>query len=399
LDDGDLQQWSTSGVFVDFSADGISDLLTTNYCAAIPDMDKACPDENGVLGPCHPLRFAAHTDQFFAGTAEGRLVDMTSRWIPKTSPARGLGIVAGALDGQELGVFIANDMSANLFYSYPGSNDGELIESAAARGLAVDGRTLAQASMGIASSDFDGDGDLDFYVTGFAREYNIFYEQVAPGLWNDETSRLGLIEPTHMTVGFGTEAIDLDNDGIDEIAVTNGHIGDFNAPDVPPYAQPFQLFRRDTGGRFELLDDDSWGQYTATRHVGRALWTIDVNRDGRNDLMITHMSEPLCLLVNRSEDKHNQIAFRLVGTESSRDAVGAVVRFEAGGRRRTLWQLAGDGYMCSNERVLRAGLGSATEVKEVTVTWQDGTVDELGTLTCGGQYLIVQGDGEVFRLD
>ncbi len=81
--------------------------------------------------------------------------------------------------------------------------------------------------MGIASSDFDGDGDLDFYVTGFAREYNIFYEQVAPGIWNDQTNRLGLVRPTLSVVGFGTEAIDLDNDGIDEIVVTNGHIGQF----------------------------------------------------------------------------------------------------------------------------------------------------------------------------
>ena len=59
--------------------------------------------------------------------------------------------------------------------------------------------------MGIAASDFDHDGDLDFYVTGFDREYNIYYEQVVPGVWKDETAKLNLIEPTRALVGFGTQ--------------------------------------------------------------------------------------------------------------------------------------------------------------------------------------------------
>jgi hypothetical protein len=399
IDDGDWQEWTTSGVFVDINEDGIADLLTTNYCDTVADMDQACPDDNGVLGPCHPLRFAAHTDQFFRGTEQGRLTDMTSRWIPDVSPARGLGIVAGALDGHNLGTFIANDMSANAFYTHTGIDENALVESAAAWGLAVDGRTLAQASMGIASSDFDGDGDLDFYVTGFGREYNIFYEQIAPGLWNDQTNRLGLVQPTLSLVGFGTEAIDLDNDGIDEIIVTNGHIGQFNKPDSLPYAQSLQVFRRNTRGSFELLDDDAWGNYFATPHVGRALWTVDVNRDGLVDVMITHMSEQLRLLVNRTQAPNDRIAFTLVGRRNSRDAVGAVIRFQCNGRGRTLWSLAGDGYMCSNERVLRAGLGQADQVDNVTVTWQDGTVEQIGSLSANAQYVIVQGDEEAFTVD
>ena len=398
LKDGDQQEWTTTGVFADLNQDGIADLLTTNYCKTISDMDKACPDENGVLGPCHPLRFAAHTDQFFAGTSEGKLIDWTSTWLPGISPARGLGIVAGNLDGKHFGVYVANDMSANVFYTFPGSDKAPLIESAAPRGLAVDGRTLAQASMGIASSDFDGDGDLDFYVTGFGREYNILYDQISPGMWNDHTSRLGLVEPTHDVVGFGTEAIDLDSDGVDEIIVTNGHIGEFKTPDSLPYAQPLQIFRRNQEGGFDLLDDDSWGGYFSMPHVGRALWTMDANRDGRNDVMITHMSEQVCLLVNHSKDENNRVAFKLVATQGSRDAIGATVRFRCNERDRNLWWLAGDGYMCSNERVLRAGLGDANQIMDVTVTWANGSVQKIGTLDTNAEYLVVQGESDAFRL-
>jgi hypothetical protein len=250
--------------------------------------------------------------------------------------------------------------------------------------------------MGIASGDFDGDGDLDIYVTGFGKEYNIYYEQATPGFWKDESGKLGLIEPTLPLVGFGSEAIDFDGDGIDELVVTNGHIGDF-ADDELSYEQPFQVFRRGASGKFELLDDDAWGEYFSTPHVGRALWTIDANSDGRSDVMITHTYEQLRLLVNRGSDQGERIAFKLIGRQNSRDAVGAVLRFDAGGRQRTLWCLSGNGYMCSNEQILRAGLGDASQVENVTVTWQDGSVDEIGTLDANSEYVIVQGDGAAFE--
>ncbi len=389
-------EWTTSAAFVDMNGDGLTDLLSTNYCDVVPNLDQACPNDAGELGPCHPLKFPANGDQFFISEHDGRLIDNTDQWIPHVAPGRGLGIVAGKLDSQNMSVFIANDMSANHYFTHV-DVESRLIESAAARGVAVDQRTMTQASMGIAASDFDDDGDLDLYVTGFAREYNIYYEQLAPGFWRDETSRLRLVTPTLMVVGFGTQAIDLDNDGIDEIIVTNGHIGEFvDDPEAPPYEQPLQIFRRDQQGGFELMDDDLWGEYFATSHVGRALWTVDVNRDGNEDVLITHTHEPICLLVNRSSKQNHCIAFRLVGTHSSRDAIGAIIRFDCGGRSRTLWALSGDGYFCSNERILRTGLGDLIRVDNVTITWQDGREEKIGSLEADSEYLIIEGSAEAF---
>jgi hypothetical protein len=364
----------------------------------VPGVSEACQNDSGASGPCYPLKFPAEADQFFVGTGDGRLQDATAQWIAKASNGRGLGILAGAFDGSRLGVFVANDMSRNSYYSRANSDSMRLEENATIRGVAVDGRSLAQASMGIASSDFDQDGDLDLYVTGFGAEYNIYYEQVAPGLWRDETRKLDLVQPTLALVGFGTEAIDLDSDGIDEIIVTNGHIGEMRDPESLPYEQPLQLFRRGSTGRFELLDDDSWGDYFRTPHVGRALWTADVNRDGRNDIMISHNDEQIRLLINRGNDRNHRIGLKLVGTHCSRDAVGAVVRFQIDGRSRTLWALAGDGYMCSNERILHAGLGESDRVENVTVTWQDGTIDQVGSLDADSEYIIVQGKNNAYKL-
>lgn len=398
LNDNHPAAWSTSAAFVDLNADSISDLVVSNYCKTVENLGEACPNEEGKLGPCHPLTFPAEFDQFFAATGDGQFGDVTAKWVSDPSRGRGLGIVAGLLDGQQLGTFIANDMTQNFLYSRQPGETMELVDGAAARGVAVDGTTRSQASMGIACSDFDLDGDLDFYVTGFAREYNVLYEQISPGMWTDSTAKLGLVEPTLSMVGFGAQAIDMDNDGIDEIIVTNGHIGDFNKPDVPPYELPLQLFRRQQNGRFAPVDDDSWGEYFRVGHVGRAVWTTDVNRDGRNDIMISHVDEQVRLLINETKDSHDRIAFKLVATDCSRDAVGAMIRFKCNGQSRTLWVLSGDGYFCSNEKTLIAGLGETDVVTDVTVTWQDGSVDQLGTLAANQSYLIAQGSGEAFSL-
>ncbi len=389
--------WSTSASFVDINGDSVADLVVTNYCQVVGGIDRACTSSSGVAEFCHPLKFPAATDQFFLTSSDGKLVDITAT-SDGVIPGRGLGVVTGTLSSNELGIYVANDMSRNALYTYLVNSRTVLTESALTRGLAVDGRSQPQASMGIAASDFDLDGDLDFYVTGFAREYNVYYEQISPGLWSDETSKVGLVEPTLMSVGFGTQAIDLDNDGINEIMVTNGHIGDFADAESPPYEQPLQIFRRASDAKFALVGDDSWGAYFRDSHVGRSLLTIDVNRDGRDDVVVSHSHEQIRLLINETSTHHSHVAFKLAATRCSRDAVGAIVTFVAGGKRRTLWALSGDGYLCSNERTLRTGVGPASNVSELRVTWPDGSVDNFGTCDTNAEYLLIQGESTAFLM-
>lgn len=385
-------QWSTSGAILDVNQDGQNDIVVVNYCDSREPLEQPCFDANGQRINCYPVAYRAAADQILAGQADGTFVDTSKQWLAEAKTGRGLGIVAGRLDGQKQCVYIVNDASPNTFYRWQASEQ-KMVDQAIASGLAVDAQSLDQGSMGMASGDFDHDGDLDFYVTGFANEYNIFYEQQTPGFWSDRTANKDMVDKTLRLVGFGTEAIDLDNDGNVEIMVANGHVAVFQPP-MPSYEQPIQVFQKSEDGRYQSLVIRTWGSYFNASHVGRGLFSGDLNNDGLCDAVITHVTEPVALLLNDSEPSNHRITFRLVDSKQNRDAVGAIVEFEFGDeaspRKHKLYQLAGHGYLSSNESLLWGGTGSHTKVRNARITWPDGEHQVIGDLESDVMYLLVR---------
>lgn len=395
--------WSTSAAIADLDGDAISDVVIVNYCAGLDPVTATCPmKDSEVFRSCTPMKFLAASDAFLQGEPNGSFQDQTELWQVKPKVlGRGLGIVAGSLDADPgVDVFVANDMTNNHFWSrIPQQHRLEFSESAMLRGLGSDDRSLAQGSMGIASGDLDGDGDVDFYVTNFDKEYNTYHQQRDAGIWQDQTLAMQLSSPTLPLVGFGSEAVDLDNDGSLELIVSNGHVDMFSRGDEQSiYAHPMQIFSRNRSGTYDSVGESFEGEYLSTPHVGRALWTLDANRDGRTDLAVTHQTEPVALLVNASDPSGHWIAFELRGRDCSRDAIGASVEVFAGEASYFLARTSGDGYLCSNEPILRQGLGQWEESCRIRVTWPDGTSQSHENLTTNRTWLITQGDEEPYDL-
>jgi hypothetical protein len=289
-------------------------------------------------------------------------------------------------------------MTANHYWTKAGDRgEFHLSEQATSRGLAFNARSLAQASMGIAAGDADQDGDVDLFLTHFSNDHNTFYEQTAAGVWADHSHRSGLAEPSLPTLGYGTQWIDLNNDGTLELMVANGDIDDFSHQGRS-FRQPPQLFRRHPDGRWLPVVGDSVGGYFQSTRLGRAVAHLDANRDERTDLIVTHLFDPVALLINDTPSAGRRTRFVLRGVAAHRDGVGAVVRCVANGRRHVGQLFAGHGYQCSNEACVSFGVGAASELKEVVVTWPDGSEDRLGSLPTGTDYLVVQGQRSAFAI-
>ncbi|EMI57534.1 ASPIC/UnbV domain-containing protein [Rhodopirellula sallentina SM41] len=391
---GPLSRWSSSGAIADVDGDGLSDIVVLNYCAGLDPVTDSCVDEaKGIHKSCAPIYFSAEADNLFHNRGDGTFTDVTEDWgFEPAILGRGLGVVVSSLDGSPgLDIFVANDMSNNHYYSRISSDSMRLVESGISRGLATDDRSNPQASMGIATADMDRDGDLDIYITNFEDEYNTFHQQNGSGFWLDRTLQQNLSEAAFPMVGFGSEAVDFDNDGLLELVVANGHV-DFPASESESeYLQPMQVYYQDTDGRFSIFDTARSGRYLSANHSGRALWTIDIDRNGKVDLVVTHQTEPVALLVNQTETDHHRIAFRLVGRSVSRDAIGAVVVVEQEDHRWTGVVSAGDGYLCSNERVVRFGLGANKMPVTVNITWPDGSEQRMDQVAVDREWTIVQG--------
>lgn len=128
----------------------------------------------------------------------------------------------------------------------------------------------------------------------------------------------------------------------------------------------------------------------------RGLALADFDQDGDLDLAINNYLAPAALYLNQRGAERSWIAFRLEGQGSNRDAVGAILRFRAGGRLHTRLVGAGHGYASQFSLEQHIGLGGTSEVRveEVRVRWPDGSLERFGPFSSGQRYRLVQGEGQ-----
>ena len=399
------KEWSTSAAFADMDQDGLTDLIVLNYCAGEEYLSRECRAEGvGHLSPCRPTNFPAALDRIYKQSELGQLLDHRDKWsfVP-SNPGRGLGIIVGSLDQiPGIDVYIANDMTDNHYWTVQEKGRFGLKESAVLYGLARDGKSNAQASMGMAVDDFDNDLRLDFYITNYQNEPNILLTQTTKNQWVDKTSVSGTAEASHRLVGFGCQASDLDSNGTAEIAITNGHVD--NIDEGSEYFQPFQIFHSELSsnsiseGVFKLLSEDSLDHYGEELHIGRAMAVVDADNDGLEDLVITHQSEPIALLMNDTTTPYHWVSLRLVGVQSDRDAIGATIELEFDSGRKIHPIVGGNGYLCSNQIERRWGVGANELIKKLRVTWPSGAQQEFQNVSADQTWMLIEGQSELFAL-
>ncbi|HKK72872.1 MAG TPA: FG-GAP-like repeat-containing protein [Candidatus Krumholzibacteria bacterium] len=268
-------------------------------------------------------------------------------------------------------------------------------------------RTIFQnnATMGQTLGDFDRDGDYDMFVANslvndlYERRGNEYHDLME----DSDTPRDLKNVLKNNDIGWDCEFVDVDNDGWLDLFLVNGYIflclyDDPLNPDCGSEGQPQQpnlLWMNDGAGGFaELtqeagLTDLGWGK--------AGVWA-DFDQDGRLDVFVTDSGSEDSpadhgLWRNITQDVGNHLRVRLTGTVSNRDAIGARIHVRMGDvvLMRDRW--SSTGYLSQDGPEVHFGLGDATVVDELTITWPRGQVDVFENVPVNQTLYIEEGSG------
>jgi Flp pilus assembly protein TadD/peroxiredoxin len=125
---------------------------------------------------------------------------------------------------------------------------------------------------------------------------------------------------------------------------------------------------------------------------GRSFALADFDGDGRQELFLKNRNAPqLRILENVMEDLPPAISFRLRGTKSNRDAIGATITIETDAGRQTRLLQAGSGFLSQHSKELFFGLGKATGPVHASIRWPSGAVQELRDLPINHKIWVEEG--------
>jgi hypothetical protein len=135
------------------------------------------------------------------------------------------------------------------------------------------------------------------------------------------------------------------------------------------------------------------GAAFAEPKVSRGAAFADFDRDGDVDILITTNHGPAYLYRNDQSSGNRAIRFRLVGTKSNRDAIGATVRIYYGGEMSSRVVKSGSSYLSQSELALTFGLAKRDKVDRVVIAWPSSRVEEYKNLAAGRLWECTEGKG------
>jgi len=395
---GGVKEFSTSAAWVDYDKDGKLDLVVGNYVQWSPETDLYCTMDGKSKSYCTPESYKGTSVRLWHNNGNGTFSDVTQKagLGEPTSKTLGVAVLDYDNDGWP-DLLFSNDTQPNKLYH--NNANGTFTEKAVIAGVAFSEDGVARAGMGVDTADYDRSGNTSLLISNFSNQMLSLYHNEGKGLFVDEAPRSEVGRASLLTLGFGCFFFDYDLDGWPDILVANGHID----PDIQKvqvnvkFAEPPHLFRNLGKGKFAEVTKSAGPEFAAAR-VGRSAAYADVFNDGRLDVLLSTNGGAVHLFRNvaagASKEKPNHsVRFKLIGTKSNRDGIGAVVRVTSSDGTQTQMLKSGSSYLAANELVLTFGLGQLTKGVAVEIRWPNGQVDKLSNVNAGQTVVVTEGKG------
>ena len=388
--------FSTSAMWLDYDRDGRLDLFVTNYVEWSIEKDLFCSLDGKAKSYCTPEAYKGQSSSLFRNKGDGTFEDVTraAGLYNPSSKALGVALVDYDSDHQP-DIFVANDTQPNQLFRNNG--DGRFADVAKTAGVAFSEAGSARAGMGTDAGDYDRSGRESILVGNFTSEMMALYTNEGNGLFTDVAPGSVIGRTSMLSLTFASFFFDFDLDGLLDILGVNGHVADDISRVQPKvaYAQSPNLFRNRGGRRFDAVTA-AVGPELGKPIVGRGAAYADYDNDGDLDLLITANNGPAKLLRNDGGNRNNVIRVNAAGIRSNRDGIGTRVRITLdNGTTLTGRVKTGSSYCSQSELPLTFGLGTASKVTGMEITWPDGRAERLPGVAANQKVTIQEGKGIV----
>ncbi|TYA74763.1 FG-GAP-like repeat-containing protein [Seonamhaeicola marinus] len=342
------ESWSTTATMADYDLDGDLDIYVGNYVSY-----NALPFEDNITN--------AERDFFYQNNGNGTFTKIEN---PLREEQAGCTLVTSFSDFDQDGdpdLFVLNDFgdfyqsNKLLSNNFPLTDFNEITDTS--------NMNAEINSMGIATGDFNEDGNFDYYITNIG--HNILYQ----GNNNHIFINTSDIEKVNDGTGvsWGTAFLDVNNDSYLDLLVAKGTLA---ALDIP---QKNKFYLRNNQGVFE---DMSEIQMLDDPNRARGMSFGDLNNDGKPDLIVCNIKvEPenqggtLVYLNNNKSAEANWVKVSLQGVENNKNAYGSIVKAYINNRQLIREVSAGQSYLSQYSPTAHFGLGNATKIDSIVVEW------------------------------
>jgi len=380
----------SGATFFDYDRDGRLDLYVGGYVDLGPGAPRYCM-VSGARTSCPPSAYKGTADILYHNNGDGTFTNVTK--AAKIFQPQGKNLAVAAADYDNDGwpdLFVAND-GINA-YLYHNEHHGTFEEIGTQNGIGLASGGYAMAAMCISLGDYDNDGALDLFISDFQGNSDHLWHNDGKGFFDEVTDQARIAVPTRGVLGFGGGFFDYDNDGWLDLFVANGHVYP-EVEQVSPetrFKQINSLFHNERNGRFSEATKNA-GPGLQTPYVGRGVAFADFDNDGFVELVVGNNGDPPLLLRNMGGNGNHFFNLKLVGRKSNRDALGARIRLVSGGVSQIREVAGGGSYLSQSDLRANFGLGNATRVDSLEVTWPSGLKQVFRDLAADKFYLLEEG--------